>query len=222
MHTITKAQSRLHPVLWAIMLGTTSLISTNAMATETPKYQVTRTDGEFEIREYAPRIVAEVSVSGELDTATRQGFKLLAGYIFGDNRVTISDVINVTPDQSTKIAMTAPVTVEPLGNPKVMTASRQWRVEFTMPGEYTLTNLPKPTNPDIRIRTVPVQSYAAIRYSGLNTESRINEETSRLQAWVKQQSLVSNGAPELARYNPPWTLPMFRRNEILLPIKEPG
>jgi len=203
----------------SLVLGIFILLSNKAMATETPKYQITRSDGDFEVRRYAPRIVAEVSIAGELDTATRQGFKLLAGYIFGDNRITTPNAVTASPDQSTKIAMTAPVTVEPLDSTTAMTASRQWRIEFTMPSDYTLANLPQPTNPDIKIREVPTRDYAAVRYSGLNTESRINEETSRLQTWVKQQGLVSTGAPELARYNPPWTLPIFRRNEILLPIQ---
>lgn len=91
-----------------------------------------------------------------------------------------------------------------------------------MPSEYTLASLPKPTNSAVRIREVPARTYAAVRYSGLNTESRINEETSRLQAWIKQQGFESTGVAELARYNPPWTLPMFRRNEILIPIKDPS
>jgi hypothetical protein len=192
------------------------------MATETPKYAVIKEDGNFEIRRYAPRIVAEVSVSGELDSASSQGFRLLAGYIFGDNRISTPQAMTVSPDQSTKIAMTAPVTLEPLDQTPAMTASRQWRVEFTMPSEYTLATLPKPTNSAVQIREVPARTYAAIRYSGLNTESRINEETSRLQVWTQQQGLESTGVAELARYNPPWTLPMFRRNEILIPIKDPS
>jgi DNA gyrase inhibitor GyrI len=72
----------------------------------------------------------------------------------------------------------------------------------------------------VRIRQIPTQTYAAVRYSGMNTENRINEETARLQNWAKEQGLISTGVPELARYNPPWTLPMFRRNEIMMPVKD--
>jgi hypothetical protein len=117
--------------------------SVNAMATETPKYTVIKSADDFEIRRYAPRIVAEVSVSGELDSASSQGFRLLAGFIFGDNRISREDNVTVSPDESTKIAMTAPVTLEPMDKTPEMTASRQWRVEFTMPSEYTPGHTPQ-------------------------------------------------------------------------------
>ncbi len=222
MRPTSPVQAQILKFASALVLGVFTLIPNKSMATETPKYAVIKEDGNFEIRRYAPRIVAEVSVSGELDSASSQGFRLLAGYIFGDNRISTPQAMTVSPDQSTKIAMTAPVTLEPLDQTPAMTASRQWRVEFTMPSEYTLATLPKPTNSAVQIREVPARTYAAIRYSGLNTESRINEETSRLQVWTQQQGLESTGVAELARYNPPWTLPMFRRNEILIPIKDPS
>jgi hypothetical protein len=222
MRPTSPVQAQILKIASALVLGVFTLIPNKSMATETPKYAVIKEDGNFEIRRYAPRIVAEVSVSGELDNASSQGFRLLAGYIFGDNRISTPQAMTVSPDQSTKIAMTAPVTLEPLDQTPAMTASRQWRVEFTMPSEYTLATLPKPTNSAVQIREVPARTYAAIRYSGLNTESRINEETSRLQVWTQQQGLESTGVAELARYNPPWTLPMFRRNEILIPIKDPS
>lgn len=190
----------------------------SAMATETPKYTVLKEDGDFELRRYEPRIVAEVSVDGDLDSASGKGFRLLADYIFGNNRVAPNASVTLAPEASTKIAMTAPVSLEPIGQTKALTDAREWRVEFTMPSEYSLATLPKPNNPSIRIREIPAKTYAAVRYSGMNTESRINEENQRLVEWVKRDSLVPNGLPELARYNPPWTLPMFKRNEILIPV----
>ena len=190
----------------------------SAMATETPKYTVLKEDGDFELRRYEPRIVAEVSVDGDLDSASGKGFRILADYIFGNNRVAPNASMTVAPEASTKIAMTAPVSLEPIGQTKALTGAREWRVEFTMPSEYTLATLPKPNNPSIRIREIPAKTYAAVRYSGMNTESRINEENQRLVEWVKRDGLVPNGLPELARYNPPWTLPMFKRNEILIPV----
>lgn len=222
MRSSAQTQARFLKMTSTLLLAVFVFIPITAMATETPKYTTIQSDGDFEVRQYAPRIVAEVSVGGELDSASSQGFRLLAGYIFGDNRISTNQTMTVSPDQSAKIAMTAPVTLEPLDQTPAMTASRQWRVEFTMPSEYTLASLPKPTNSAVRIREVPARTYAAVRYSGLNTESRINEETSRLQSWIKQQGFESTGVAELARYNPPWTLPMFRRNEILIPIKDPS
>lgn len=201
-----------------LLLGGMMLMHAVAMATETPKYTVLIEDGTFEVREYAPRLVAEVSVSGDLDAASGEGFRLLAGFIFGDNRVVSNPLTTVTPAESSKIAMTAPVTVEPTEAGESFSISRVWRVEFSMPSAYTLATLPKPNNPSIQIREVPNRTYAVVQYSGMNTVSRINDETQRLLNWTKTKGLTIAGAPELARYNPPWTLPMFRRNEILIPV----
>ena len=87
-----------------------------------------------------------------------------------------------------------------------------------MPSQYTLTTLPKPNNPSIRIKEVPIKTYAVVRYSGMNTEHRINDEKRRLFEWIQAQGATVIGEPELARYNPPWTLPILRRNEILTPV----
>ena len=146
------------------------------MATETPKYKVISQDGDFEIRQYAPRIIAEVSVTGDLDAASGEGFRTLAGFIFGDNRVASEQPMTSSTGESSKIAMTAPVTIEPVKSEHSFTNAREWRVEFTMPSQYTLTTLPKPNNPSIRIKEVPIKTYAVVRYSGMNTERRINDK----------------------------------------------
>ena len=202
----------------ALAAGSAAFYSESAMATETPKYTVLKEDGDFELRRYEPRIVAEVSVDGDVDTASGRGFRLLADYIFGNNRAVSNATVSVTPETSTKIAMTAPVSLEPISQGNALTTAREWRVEFTMPSQYTLATLPKPNNDAIRIRSIPAKTYAAVRYSGMNTERRINEENDRLTDWMKREGLLANGLPELARYNPPWTLPMFKRNEILIPV----
>lgn len=199
-------------------LSITLLLPSIAMATETPKYKVISQDGDFEIRQYAPRIIAEVSVTGDLDAASGEGFRTLAGFIFGDNRIVSAQPMTPATGESSKIAMTAPVTIEPVKSEHSFTTSREWRVEFTMPSQYTLSTLPKPNNPSIRIKEVPIKTYAVVRYSGMNTERRINDETRRLLEWIQAQEASISGEPELARYNPPWTLPMLRRNEILVPV----
>lgn len=209
--------SRFKIVLLLILVNNL-LLPSIAMATETPKYKVISQDGDFEIRQYAPRIIAEVSVTGDLDAASGEGFRTLAGFIFGDNRAVSEQPMISSTGESSKIAMTAPVTIEPVKPEQSFTMSREWRVEFTMPSQYTLTTLPKPNNPSIRIKEVPIKTYAVVRYSGMNTERRINDETRRLFQWIESQGASISGEPELARYNPPWTLPMFRRNEILAPV----
>jgi hypothetical protein len=216
------------------------------MAIEEPRYDVIVSQPPFELRHYAPTLIAQTLVDGDMDTASSQGFRLIANYIFGNNiavgsdqaaKIAMTTPVTVEP-QSSKIAMTAPVTVvpeapsqkiamtapvtvapaDPATSP--MTGSR-WRVHFVMPSAYTLATLPKPKNTAVTIREVPAKHYAVLVYSGFNTESRVQQRTAELLAWVKAKNLSPISAPQLARYDPPWTLPMWRRNEIMLELPAP-
>lgn len=179
-----------------------SLLVSQAMAVEEPSYQVLQTDSAIELRRYAGFIVAETELTGDFDSASRTGFRRIAGYIFGDNQ---------TPNGGNrKIAMTAPVTVEP--------KEGGWRLHFVMPSQESLSTLPKPANSEVVIRQVPAHDVAAIRFSGWTTESSIQANTAQLQAWIAHKNLKTAGPPQVARYNDPFTLPWRRRNEILIPV----
>jgi effector-binding domain-containing protein len=180
---------------------------------EHARYSVVSSNGSTEIRDYAPQIVAETTVAGERDEAIREGFRRLAGYIFGDN----------APQQ--KIAMTAPVVQAPKGEKIAMTApvdqalaGEGWRVRFTMPAEYTLATLPKPNNEAVRLTEVPAKRMAAIRFSGVASESDLAENERKLVDFTREQGLTPMGAPHYAFYDPPWTLPWNRRNEVMVEI----
>jgi DNA gyrase inhibitor GyrI len=88
-----------------------------------------------------------------------------------------------------------------------------------MPSQYTMASLPKPNNGAVSLREVPAKTVAVAKYSGFNTESRIQEETQALVVWMQARKLVAAGPAQLARYDPPWTLPMWRRNEIHIEIR---
>ncbi|WP_240553550.1 SOUL family heme-binding protein [Polynucleobacter aenigmaticus] len=202
------------------------LIASAAMATEEPKYVLLEKSEPFELRAYAPRIVAEVKVDGDLDAASNQGFRLIAAYIFGKNQV--SEKIAMTApvgiesgdqSKSAKIAMTAPVTIE---GPKSQDKSNQnqWTVSFVMPAEYTLNTLPKPLDSQVKIREVPSERRAVITFSGFYNEDKVQEKTQALQDWIKARNMKSIGEPQFARYNPPWTLPFMRRNEVMIQVLE--
>lgn len=189
-----------------------------AMATEEPAYTVTEESAPFELRTYQPRIVAEVVVSGSMDEASSMGFRLLANYIFGNN--------TAGGGGSEKIEMTAPVGMEPRSEKISMTApvsmqenDGRWRVSFVMPSHYTLETLPRPNNAAVTIRQIPETRYAVIRFSGLTGADKVAQKTADLNEWVAGKSLQPVGAPELARYNPPWTLPFLRRNEVMLEVQ---
>ena len=185
------------------------------MATEEPSYTVIEKSGDFELRAYGPMIVAETQVSGPMGDASSAGFRLIADYIFGNNtsraggneKISMTAPVTMKP-KSEKISMTAPVSMEQAGE--------QWRVHFVMPSQYTLDTLPKPNNPAVRLREVPAGNYAVIRFSGLVSEKKRAAKTEELMTWLDSRGITPIGQPELARYNPPWTLPFLRRNEIVV------
>ena len=117
--------------------------------------------------------------------------------------------------------MTAPVTVEPQSADTDMKAAKRWRIQFVMPSQYTLETIPKPSNSAVKLRQVLGKHYAVHQYSGFNTLARVQQKTDELLQWAASKSLTITGTPQLARYNPPWTLPMFRRNEIMVEIAAP-
>jgi hypothetical protein len=120
---------------------------------------------------------------------------------------------------SEKIEMTAPVTVTPEGTlPEPGMQANRWRIQFVMPATYSMATLPKPTNPAVSLREVPAKRYAVIVFSGLAGKKTVQEKTAALLASMRTHKLEPLGAPRLARYDPPWTLPFFRRNEILIEI----
>jgi len=202
----------------SLLLGLITLFSTGATmaAIEEPTYSVIETSGPYELRAYESKIIAEVEVSGTMKQASNRGFKMIAGYIFGGN----------TSQQGTsqKISMTTPVTMEPTGSEKIsMTApvtmqqgNGQWRMHFVMPSKYTMQTLPTPNNDAVTLRQIPKQNYAVIRFSGLTGPQKVANMTASLSHWLKTKNITPKGKPELSRYDPPWTLPFFRRNEVMV------
>jgi len=181
-----------------------------AMATEEPEFKLILEEAEFQIREYDPKIIAQVEVEGDFDEASSRGFKLLADYIFGNN---LLDGI------SKKISMTTPVEMSPLAENLLMTSSvmddqinNKWSINFVMPREFSIDTLPKPNNSQVNIIEVPKEKYAVIVFSGLVRESSYAEKAELLSNYQEENSFKQQGVIKIARYNPPWTLPYFRRN----------
>jgi hypothetical protein len=186
---------------------------------EEPRFDPVRQSGDFEVRHYAPMIVAETFVEGDLSSASGDGFRVIAGYIFGNNlaakgtgseKVAMTAPVTMEADAE-KIAMTAPVTMESAGN--------RYRMHFVMPSKYTMDTLPRPRDSRVKLREIPAHRMAVIRFSGLAGEEKVKEKTGDLLAWMKAEGLTPAGAPQLARYDPPWTLPFWRRNEVMIPVK---
>jgi hypothetical protein len=179
---------------------------------EQPDYKLVTSEENIEIRDYPPMILAEVEVSGERKRAISEGFKILADYIFGNNTSNkkMEMTAPVTNELSEKMAMTAPVIQEQHMN--------KWKVRFVMPKKYSFERLPKPNSKDVILIPVPAKSFAVIRFSGLANDENIKQHTAELEAYILAQNLKPIGGPLLAFYNPPWTLPFLRRNEVMIEV----
>lgn len=195
------------------------LIASRAKATEQPSYTASQQSGPIEVRQYGSMVAAEVSVAGDRDTASSAGFRALAGYIFGGNsgKKSIAMTAPVVQAQAQgkgqSIAMTAPVMQTGEG--------KEWTVRFIMPKAMTMQNLPTPNNPQVKLVPLKPESFAAIRFSGTAKEADIQRQTKLLQDYMTARSLKATGPASLARYDPPWTPAMMRRNEIMIPIATP-
>jgi len=179
---------------------------------EQPRYTVVESDGDIEIRAYEPLIVAETEVTGTREMAIREGFRAIADYIFGNNVAAreIAMTAPVTQQASEPIAMTAPVMQQGDG--------RTWLISFVMPSRYTMELLPKPKNAMVLVKEVPGKRVAAIRFSGLSNDSNLKVHTTRLKNFISEREMDMISYPTYAFYNPPWTLPFLRRNEVLIEI----
>lgn len=177
-------------VLWGLVVSNV----------EQAKYTVIRTFGDIEIRDYDTLIVAETAVTGERKEAIGQGFRIIADYIFGNNA------------QSNKVAMTAPV---------MQTGSEgAWKIRFVMPASYSMVALPRPNNNKVTLREIPDSRFAVVRFSGVAGESNLKKHIELLAHFINEQNLTVLSEPVFAFYNPPWTLPFLRRNEVMVEISK--
>jgi hypothetical protein len=185
-----------------------------ARQAEEPSYKVLAEVGWTEIRQYGPRIAAETTVDGDEEATRSAGFRRLAGYIFGDNQ------------GGTKIAMTAPVAQDAVGTKIAMTApvaqtrdaSGRWRIRFYMPASYTMATLPKPNDAAVVLVQVPPETFAVVRFSGSTSAESVASHTADLVRGLETGAWRPAGAPVAWFYDPPWTLPPLRRNEVAIPV----
>ena len=176
----------------------TSVMTTQAIAIEEPVYQVEKAweAEQIEIRAYAPRIMAVTGMNEDSDS----GFRVLAGYIFGGNA------------EEQKLAMTAPVQ---------QTMAGEKEMAFMMPAEYALKDLPQPEDQRVSFREAPAYTAAVIQFSGWASAEKADENWQQLQRFLIAEGIDITGEPTLNQYNPPWTLPFMRRNEIIVPVAVP-
>jgi hypothetical protein len=182
--------------------------------TEEPAYKVIAHVGPVEIRQYGPRLAASTMVPGDEVAARSAGFRRLAGYIFGANTqaTSISMTAPVVESRaSAKIAMTAPVA-------QSQSANGAWTITFYMPQKYSLQTLPKPSRPGIEIHQVPGAIDAVYRFSGIPNIAAVDKARALLLGQLANSAWEITGDPVTWFYDPPWTLPWCRRNEVAVPV----
>ena len=182
------------------------------MAAERPVYRVELESKPFEVRDYAPTIVAAVQVAGSRSEAVNTGFRILAAYIFGANRgaAKIAMTAPVTQSAGEKIAMTAPV--QQIGG------QGAWEVRFTMPAAYTLESLPQPADSRVHLSALPARRVAVVTFSGFWSDANLRSHEAELAAFLKTHDLIPVAAPVYAYYDPPWIPWFLRTNEVQVEI----
>jgi hypothetical protein len=185
-----------------------------ANAVEEPQWTLVHEDGAFSIRDYAPTVVAETHVSGERGAAINVGFRRLARFIFGGN------------EPNHEIAMTAPVTQMAEGERIAMTAPvsqaafyEGWVVTFYMPPGSRIEDMPRPLDASVILREQAGRRVAVLRFSGLATQSNLARHADELRHRIETRGEVAAGDVSYAFYNPPWTLPWARRNEVMIALR---
>ena len=174
------------------------------MTTEEPSFHMSFKEGPFEVRDYPSLVAAGVTIIGDRNQAANEGFKLLAGYIFGANH------------RGEMIAVTTPF-MQAKAFPAEAQAS--WVIRFLMPDRYALSDLPIPDDKRVTLVVLPPQQFAVHRFSGLALEADVDSKTIELREFATKRQFRASASPALARYNPPWTPWFLRRNELLLPIE---
>ena len=190
-------------------------MGTNLSALEEPKYTVLKTYENFEIRNYDSYLVAEVDIVGSYNETGNEAFRILAGYIFGDNQ------------SSMKMNMTAPVESEvyPSSEKMNMTAPvfsneniNGYTYRFVMESKYTKETLPVPNNSKIRITEIEDRVMAVISFSGRWSQKNFKKHEQILSKNLTDRGIGAVSEAIYARYNAPFTPWFLRRNEIMYEI----
>lgn len=185
--------------------------------TEEPKHKVIeRIGNSVEIRQYAPRIAAETTVDvTRSDNPRGEAFRIIAAYIFGTNKsktkIDMTSPVEIkTTDE--KIAMTAPVEVD--------RSEKSLAMRFFMPAEYSRDELPEPTDNRVRLVEILAETTAVLAFTGSTNDVSISTRTAQLLDALRETNWKIEGAPTAFFYNPPWTIPFLRRNEVSVAVSK--
>jgi hypothetical protein len=174
-----------------------------------PGYTVVIAEEPFEVRDYGELVVVKTPMSDGSSAAFRRLFNYISGENSGARKIPMTaPVVSSDASEGTKIPMTAPVLQSSDGNREMV---------FVLTDEFTSETAPVPTDPMVTLATIPPRRVGVVRYSG-SLDGRAPAEEARLREWLGTNGFLPEGQAEIAGYNPPWTLPAYRRNEVLIPV----
>ena len=185
------------------------------VGTEEPPHTSERLTDAVEIRRYEPRIAAETTVEADEERARNEGFRRLAGYIFGRNegsdKIAMTAPVSQASTKGQKIAMTAPVS-------RSGSDAEGWVIRFFMPSKWTMATLPKPLDDRVRLVEVPAETVAVLRFTGDRGQAAVAARSAELLDALQSKGIEPLGDPVAWFYDPPWTVSFRRRNEVAAPI----
>ena len=202
-------------IAFSMMLSGCSVFGVSSV--EHAPYQVFKSakNENIELRQYDTLIV----VTSEMDFEKNEAFFKLFDYISGNNERN-STVAMTAPvlmskareDSGLKISMTAPVLME--------NKEKGGSMSFVLPSTFTLETTPLPKDPSLNIEELKNPKFATIRFTGLINSSNIEKHRALLELWIEREGYKIAGDYKVAGYNPPFTIPFLRRNEVLIPVND--
>lgn len=211
---MTKLTKRILVGLGTAVLAGGTAFQLQRLFTAGPAYETLWEGDGLEVRRYGPRVVARTLLEGTDEESKNQGFRRLAGYIFGGNgggqRISMTTPVT-TESASTRIAMTTPVETASSGGEVSMA--------FTMPEEWALTDLPRPNDSRVLLEEAPARLVAVSRFRGRPSPAEFQAKQADLLRAVEAAGMRTTGPAYTAQYDPPWVLPVLRRNEVLVPVE---
>lgn len=200
-------------LLLAATLGGCSLFGIRTA--EQAEYTLVEHVDDIELRDYAAHVTVETTVEAGFDEAGNLAFGKLFGYISGDNRaresIDMTAPVIASEESGETIDMTAPVVAT--------RAAAGWTYAFVLPSRYTLENAPLPLREDVGLSENRPRRVAALIFSGVWNEARMEKNIARLRGWIENRGLEAASPPRFAAYDPPWAIPFLRRNEVLIDVE---
>lgn len=201
--------TRLAVLLGTLMIGACSV--TGGQAAPEPTFDQLRAETPFELRAYPELVLVKTAMSND-DRAFQRLFRYISGANAGKREIAMTAPVlqSTGTSEGAKIAMTAPV-LQSDGESGAEMA-------FILTSDFTPETAPMPTDPAVELATLPRRQVAVVTFNGRANDALVAEWQDKLDTWMAENGLLAIGPAELAQYNPPWTIPSLRRNELLVPV----